>query len=55
MTDRDDFYEDDIDDVKTVEYIRNTLPQELKEKYTDDILYYIIDVINDFFYIKRSP
>jgi hypothetical protein len=49
MTDRDDFYEDDIDDVKTVEYIRNTLPQELKEKYTDDILYYIIDVINDFF------
>ena len=49
MTDRDDFYEDDIDDVKSVEYIRNTLPQELKEKYTDDILYYIIDVINDFF------
>lgn len=59
MTDRDDFYEDDIDDVKTVEYIRNTLPQELKEKYTDDILYYIIDVINDFLHqaesLIRSP
>jgi hypothetical protein len=44
-----ELFEVDIDDVKTVEYIRNTLPQELKEKYTDDILYYIIDVINDFF------
>jgi len=41
--------EDDIDDQKTVEYIRNTLPQELKEKYSDDTLYYILDVINDYF------
>ena len=29
---QDEFLEDDIDDQKTVEYIRNTLPQELKEK-----------------------
>ena len=41
--------EDDIDDQKTVEYIKNALPQELKEKYTDDTLYYILDVINDYF------
>ena len=41
--------EDDIDDQKTVEYIKNCLPQELKEKYTDDTLYYILDVINDYF------
>ena len=41
--------EDDIDDQKTVEYIKNTLPQELKEKYSDDTLYYILDVINDYF------
>jgi hypothetical protein len=46
---QDEFLEDDIDDQKTVEYIRNTLPQELKEKYSDDTLYYILDVINDYF------
>ena len=46
---QDEFLEDDLDDQKTVEYIKNTLPQDLKEKYTDDILYYILDVINDYF------
>ena len=46
---QDEFLEDDIDDQKTVEYIRNILPQELKEKYSDDTLYYILDVINDYF------
>ena len=46
---QDEFLEDDIDDQKTVEYIGNTLPQELKEKYSDDTLYYILDVINDYF------
>ena len=46
---QDEFLEDDIDDQKTVEYIKNTLPQELKEKYSDDTLYYILDVINDYF------
>lgn len=45
----DEFREDDLDDEKTVEYIKNSLPQELKEKYTDDVLYYILDVINDWF------
>ena len=34
---------------KTVEYIKNALPVELKEKYNDDTLYYILDVINDYF------
>ena len=46
---QDEFLEDDIDDQKTVEYIKNALPQELKEKYTDDTLSYILDVINDYF------
>lgn len=45
----DEFLEDDIDDQKTVEFIKNALPQELKEKYDDDTLYYILDVINDYF------
>ena len=49
MSDKDEFLEDDIDDSRTVKYIRNTLPQELKEKYSDDTLYYILDVINDWF------
>ena len=46
---QDEFLEDDIDDQKTVEYIKNALPQELKDKYSDDTLYYILDVINDYF------
>ena len=27
----DDFLKDDLDDEKTIEYIKNYLPQELKE------------------------
>ncbi len=49
MSDKDEFMEEDLDDSKTVAYIRNSLPQELKEKYSDDTLYYILDVINDWF------
>ena len=41
---------DDLDDDKTVEFIRNFLPVELKEKFTDDDLYYIIDVIADYYF-----
>ena len=39
-TDNDFLLEDD-DDEKTIEFIKNYLPQELKEKFTDDDLYYI--------------
>lgn len=49
MAQNDEFIEDDLDDQLTVEYIKNALPQELKEKYSDDTLYYILDVINDYF------
>ncbi|MBR4842878.1 MAG: hypothetical protein IK006_07285 [Bacteroidaceae bacterium] len=49
MSENDEFMKEDLDDSKTVEYIRNALPQELKDKYSDDILYYILDVINDWF------
>ena len=45
----DEFLEYDLDDEKTVEFIKNSLPQELKDKYADDVLYYILDVINDWF------
>ena len=39
-TDNDFLLEDD-DDEKTIEFIKNYLPQELKEKFTDDDLYYM--------------
>ena len=29
----DDFLKNDLDDEKTIEYIKNYLPQELKEKF----------------------
>lgn len=45
----DEFLEEDLDDDKTVAYIKESLPQEMKEKYPDDTLYYILDVINDYF------
>lgn len=45
----DDFLLDDYDDEKTIEFIRNYLPQELKEKFTDDELYYFLDLIDEFY------
>ncbi|MDR0658506.1 MAG: hypothetical protein LBG18_06195 [Mediterranea sp.] len=45
----DDFLFDDDDDEQTVEYIKNYLPQELKEKFDDDTLYYFLDLIDDFY------
>ena len=35
----DDFLQNDVDDEKTIEYIKNYLPQELKEKFSDDEYY----------------
>ncbi len=45
----DDFLLDDVDDEKTIEYIKNYLPQELKEKFSDDELYYFIDLIDEYY------
>ncbi len=45
----DDFLQNDIDDEKTIEYIKNYLPQELKEKFTDDEFYYFLDLIYDYY------
>ena len=33
----DDFLQNDVDDEKTIEYIKNYLPQELKEKFSEDV------------------
>lgn len=45
----DDFLLSDIDDEKTIEFIKNYLPQELKEKFDDDTLYYFLDLIDEYY------
>ncbi|MBP1593375.1 MAG: hypothetical protein H6Q12_393 [Bacteroidetes bacterium] len=45
----DDFLLEDEDDEKTVEFIKNFLPQDLKDKFTDDELYYFLDVMVDYY------
>ncbi|MFR9166405.1 MAG: hypothetical protein ACLVKO_09405 [Dysgonomonas sp.] len=39
----------EYDEDKAVEFIRNYLPQELKDKFSNDDINYIIDVIYDFY------
>jgi hypothetical protein len=39
----------EYDEVAAVDFIRNFLPQELKEKFSEDDVYYILDVICDFY------
>ena len=46
---QDEFLLEDADDEKTIEFIRNFLPQELKEKFSDDELYYFLDVMVDYY------
>ena len=38
-----------FDTEKTVEFIKNYLPQELKEKFEDDELYYFLDLIDEYY------
>ena len=38
---------------KTIEYIKNYLPQELKEKFSDDEFYYFLDLIDEYYSGKR--
>ena len=45
----DDFLLADADDEKTSEFIKNYLPQELKEKFSDDELYYFLDLIDEYY------
>ena len=45
MDEEQDF---NYDDDEAVAFIRNYLPQELKEKFSDDDIIYIIDLIYEF-------
>ena len=45
---QDLFYDDD----EAVKFIQNYLPQEVKEKFSDDDINYIIDLIYEFYESK---
>ena len=45
----DEFNIEDLDDEKTIAFIRERLPQELKEKFSDDEFYYFLDTIYDYY------
>lgn len=49
MATNDEFLLEDEDDEKTVEFIKNYLPQDLKDKFTDDDLFYMLDVMVDYY------
>jgi hypothetical protein len=45
----DEFAMEDLDDEKTIAYIKDRLPQDLKEKFSDDEFYYFLDTIYDYY------
>ena len=45
----DEFLQEDLDDEKTVEFIKSYLPQDLKDRFTDDLLYYFLDLIYEYY------
>ena len=45
----EDFLEQAQDDLRTVEFIRAYLPQEVKERFSDDDLYYFIDLLAEYY------
>ena len=49
MGQEDEFLLDDVDDEKTIEFIKNYLPQDLKDKFSDDEFYYFLDLIDEYY------
>lgn len=45
----DEFLKEDLDDEKTIEFIKNYLPQDLKEKFTDEEFYYFLDTLYEYY------
>lgn len=45
----DEFGMEDLDDEKTIAYIKERLPQDLKDKFSDDEYYYFLDTIYDYY------
>lgn len=49
MSFEDELLQDAEDDARAVEYIQNYLPQDLKERFSEEELYYFLDVIVDYY------
>jgi hypothetical protein len=47
-----DEFDLDYDDDEAVKYIQNYLPQELKERFSDDDINYILDLIYEYYESK---
>lgn len=45
----DELLQDAEDDARTVEYIKNYLPQELKERFSEEELYYFLDALVEYY------
>lgn len=45
----EELLKDAEEDAREVEFIRNHLPQEVKEKFTEEEIYYFLDVIIDYY------
>lgn len=45
----DDMLLDAEDDARTIEFIKAYLPQDLKDKFSDEELYYFLDVIGEYY------
>ena len=43
------FLEDDLDDEKTIAVIQGYLPQDYKDSFTEDELYYFLDLIDEYY------
>lgn len=49
MSNEEDFMLEAEDDARTIEFIRNYIPQELQEKFSDEELYYFLDTIAEYY------
>lgn len=45
----DELLQDAQEDAATVAYIKTHLPQELQDKFDDDLLYYFLDLIVEYY------
>lgn len=43
------FLENAQDDIQCVAFIRNYLPQDVKERFSDDDLFYFMDLLADYY------
>lgn len=49
MTLEEELLKDAQDDARTVAYMRQQLPDELQKRFTDDLLYYFLDLMVEYY------